>query len=488
MMNRSKILSYSLMTLLFGLLCLPVSAQSCLGYEKEMEEYFLNFQSGNQVNIRRVESVFSRCPRPTDKMSLIYYYFKSLEAWTAEYLSDEAAYHDARFFYEKAALHFPYFLDSPEKDEFFVNMYFDRAIALETQLGIESISYNVPPEALNDPLTRGADNARYQSRYAGNVQWEKYTPFRNDVSSSTYRSADPYPDASSANFRKSQYRSGSYQEETDDAELIELNGETFGNVGNLNSLHPVEYLRYQREWENATSRSLAISGGGTATQRTRGELEQDYDQNQGANLRTAAPRTIAPDSYAGLVSIYDDVVVRRQPGESAQPVGLVRFGESVARLDQISPVQSGKRKYVSVRLAGGQLGWIPTDVIVPEGKLAVITNHTKGYVSLNPEAARDRGMILFRAAELVVLEAIQGDYILVTSRNAEKSAWVRGIGGLSIDPIDIQIGAKIHEAFSQNNITVRKAQLQRIRFIPGFEQSQLTMVVQELLAESYSMN
>ncbi len=469
-MNCQTIFFRSLLLVLISLTTIPVFGQNCAGYEKEMEEYFLNFQTGDQVNIRKIESVYVRCPQPTDKMSLIYHYFKALEVWTAPYLSDESAYHDARFYYEQAAPSFPYLLKAPPKDNFFVTVFFDRAIELETQLGIESI---VVQSTSPVQRSRGMDGDPLQSEPG---DWKKYTPQQKVTTGSTYRTDG---NAATPNtLRKSEYRGGEYRTRSmDEVAQTTEKGEVYGNVGTLNELDALSYLRHQREWDAATLRSKDIAVGATSTYRTRGDIEG-----------SGSPTPDRDYFYNGLTCIYDNLVVRRQPGETAQPVGMVRFGETVARLEGVSPVKQGQLSYISVRLMGGQLGWVPIDAIVPEGKLAAITRPTQGYLSLNFQNAERRNMILFRASELVVMEKVDNGYILVTTRNGEKRAWINGIGELSIDPLDVEIAGKIHDALKQNNLTARKAQLQRIRAIPGYEQSELAYVVKELLAESYSMN
>ncbi|MEL6593873.1 MAG: hypothetical protein AAFQ68_27470, partial [Bacteroidota bacterium] len=124
-----KIHAIFLRALIAATLCVSVSfvsAQGCSGYERELEEYFYNFQPGSTTpNIKQVEMVYARCAKPSPKMELIYHYLKAMDVWYADYLSDEAAYHDARYYYEKAAAYFAYLVDAPASDEYFVDLYFN---------------------------------------------------------------------------------------------------------------------------------------------------------------------------------------------------------------------------------------------------------------------------------------------------------------------------------------------------------------------------
>ncbi|MFK7924062.1 MAG: hypothetical protein AB8H47_19045 [Bacteroidia bacterium] len=454
------------------------SAQTCSGYERELEEYFYNFQPGtNTLNMRQVEMVYARCPQPTPKMALVYYYLKSMDIWYADYLSDEAAYHDARYFYEKSAAYFAYLVDAPEKESFFVNLYFDRAQALQNQLGIDQIA--IQPLPTQTGQTRGGDEVVEPYQF----KWQKYTPARSEGDNSTYRTRGMAENTiDQTTLRKSEYHNGEYQEVSRGAtEGQEIEGEAYGAVGSLGSLNAYDYLRFRKDWDKQTQHSEGIVDHSNGTSVSRGDA---------SNARMAGPtnaNTSAASTYTGLVCIYDNAVVRTNPGEVASPVGLVRFGETVARLQNQDPVQHAGNTYYSVRLQSGQLGWMVSHALVQDGRVAVITETAKGYLSVNPQAARDRNMIVFVAGELVVLEGVKGDYIRIVSRDAQKRAWVRGIGELSIDEMDIMIGEKLHEASQQNSISMRKAILQGIRNLPGFEQSELADDVLKILNDSYSM-
>ncbi len=451
------------------------SAQTCSGYERELEEYFYNFQPGtNSLDIRQVEMVYARCPQPTPKMALVYYYLKSMDIWYADYLSDEAAYHDARYFYEKAAAYFAYLVDAPQEESFFVNLYFDRAQSLQNQLGIDQI--DIQPLPTQPSQTRG--DARIAEPYQ--YQWHKFTPDRKEGNNSTYRTrgmADNSLDQST--LRKSEYRNGEYQEVSRSASAEQVvEGETYGAVGSLSSLNAYDYLRFRKDWEKQTMRSQDIvNNPSDGVNLTRGD---------NANARLAQ-QSNASATYKGLICIYDNAVVRTKPGETASPIGLVRFGEAVAYVQNQNPVKEAGNVYYSVRMQNGQLGWMVSHALVADGRLAVITETAKGYLSANPETARDRNMIIFVPGELVVLEGVSGDYIRIVSRDAQKRAWVRGIGELSIDEMDILIGEKMYEASRQNSISMRKAILQGVRNLPGFEQSELADDVLKILNDSYTM-
>lgn len=453
------------------------SAQTCSGYERELEEYFYNFQPGtNTLNMRQVEMVYARCPNPTPKMALVYYYLKSMDIWYADYLSDEAAYHDARYFYEKAAAYFAYLVDAPENEAFFVNLYFDRAQSLQNQLGIDQIA--IQPLPVQTGQSRGSDELIEPYQF----KWQKYTPARSEGDNSTYRTrgtADNEIDQST--LRKREYRDGEYQEVSRGTpEGQEIEGETYGAVGSLASLNAYDYLRFRKDWNKQTQYSEDIVN----NPNNEGTLSRGGD----ANARMAGPNNVSANTtYKGLICIYDNAVVRTKPGETASPVGLVRFGETVARLQNQNPVKHAGNTYYSVRLQSGQLGWMVSHALVQDGRVAVITETAKGYLSVNPQTARDRNMIVFLAGELVVLEGVSGDYIRIVSRDAQKRAWVRGIGELSIDEMDIMIGEKLYEASQQNSISMRKAILQGIRNMPGFEQSELADDVLKVLNDSYSM-
>ena len=142
---------------------------------------------------------------------------------------------------------------------------------------------------------------------------------------------------------------------------------------------------------------------------------------------------------------------------------------------------------MNVKMQNGQVGWLPLDAAVPDGQLAVVTKTTRAFLSLNPETARDRNMILLEAGELVILEGVEGDYIRVVSRDAEKRGWVKGIAEVSIDEVDLLIGLKIFDAMQETSESSLKAKLQQIRSVKGYKNSMMANVVENLLSNDYSM-
>ena len=176
-----------------------LQAQQCSGYEREMQEIFMDYLPGQQLDIRKIDLLYARCYQPSDKMSLIYHYFKSVDAWFNPNLSDEAAVQDARYQYEQAARFFPFLVEAGESDAEFVDLFFQQASDLQDQLGID---YLVLEDTQRGETyrTRGMNQTNNQS------DWEKYTPPQKQAGYRTTNIEKEDPD-----FKKNTLRSGQYQ-------------------------------------------------------------------------------------------------------------------------------------------------------------------------------------------------------------------------------------------------------------------------------------
>ncbi|MEO0468290.1 MAG: hypothetical protein AAF206_01620 [Bacteroidota bacterium] len=501
--------------------------QRCVGYEQQLETYFINYEPGTPVNIRIIESVYIRCDQPTAKMKLMYYFFRSVNSFLSDELSDEAAYQDARYFYQKAAAHFDYLVDAGPAEETFATLYFDRAYDLEESLGI---GYIDPADLATN--SRGAAGQR--SRSASDDIWVKRNP--QPTPSGQSRDMGRRKVAEEATFSKRFHNGNGYTSAPAEPSFsgstrgaanpanrrqreipVDAN-DPYGDVGDLGELSPREYLRYAKDWNfddgSGVEREVYVDNGEEAAfesnstkERFREEVSRTAGQTRGARPTESNFRRAAVDArqtqerivnepavdrvtyttfddlinYSAYTCILDRAAILYQPKAGSQSVSSVVFGDEVARVAGKEPVHSGSDVFVQVKLRNGQAGWINRAALVGEGRVAAITGNTRAFRNMPASTARDRNAVLLKAGEQVVLETMDGAWIRVISRNAEKQGWVDGIDNLSIDAVDVEIANRLYRLRRINNLRLRQQQLEDITRLQGFNQSELAGLVREMI-------
>lgn len=436
---------------------LPINnlkGQGCAAIEREFQSYFMDYQMGGELDIRYLDKVYAKCPRPTQKLDLIYFFLKATDAYYNERLSDHEAYEDATYYYDLSAKNFDYltrptrsdnklaekFFANADEFEFFLQQQADR-LAYERENRYYGENQEEPnwvkkgPKGIEmiEPETRGQkkekEEDRFEKKYYQNGQYVDLEPVKEP---------NPFRDGATA--------------DTED-------GESYGSLGTVSEVNPINYLKWIRKWKKETP------------------FVNDSDLLE---------ESLESQDYTASICMFDRLPLRPEPGERSEIVDLVEFGEVVARMDKEPAVNKDGKSYVIVRTESGRIGWVEKGALIRDGVLAVITQNTRGFLQTNVRA--DRNAILFNSAELVVLEGNQGEWIRVVTRNGIKEGWLRGISHLSIDDFDIDIALMIYDAMLQPNSKLRRSKLEKIRQVEGFYESELASEVLQLIEESYTYN
>ncbi|MEZ4828200.1 MAG: SH3 domain-containing protein [Bacteroidia bacterium] len=492
--------------LVFSGFSTPVTAQNCLSYERELEQYFLSYQSGDRVDLDYIERMKWRCDQPTAKMELIYYFFKSVVAFRSENLSDREAYEQATYYYDLCAKNFPWLTRAGNSEAAFTEMFFEKAEGLEAALATLAYELKIYPES------------RKYGETDDNSVWSKndIAPL-NPASGENSRGMD---DPASGSFDKKYVYQGKYVNENYEAPRPRIeNGEPYGWVGNLGTIDPINYVKWNQtrsdyEW---TTRSADTDGASYRTAEPAvvydpyilNQPAVTYDpsastyRSDGSNYREAyaapAPAVSASDPYylndewveklekSGTpilvyVSNRDLCPLYAEPGAFGRQIGFLSFGETVAQIkgENNKPTQRDGFNYLPVVNDKGQKGWVELSTVVRDGRLATFTKATRGYVNVNSntsetERTADRNAILFQAGELVVLTGINKTNVKVLSQTRDKEGWLSSTESLSIDPLDVHVAFQMQEAMKQP--AARDQQQALIRLSQEYPDSELTPVV-----------
>ena len=458
-------ITYSLIALCLILTFQTLNGQTCKVYEREIQEYFMSHEYGEQVNIRLLNSIYRRCNTPTDKMNLIFNYFQAIAALSDEWLSDQEAYETSTYYYDQAAKYFSA-LSLDERDQFSAQ-FFERAEGLEVTMA--ALAYDLGYRREN----------RYYGEYGQLDNWKKDEIAYNDYedypltrgsSSSRVERTDPQED-----FTRGRGGLVGTQEKS-----YNINGEPYGYVGNLSQINPISYLGYRRKaqpdpWTSELEENTP-----------REELTRS-SSNSSANARIGIDagsldvlRSVNEDEV--YLSAWDLAEVRETPG-TASTFMTLQFGEPVARVNE-NPVSRSNTNFVKIRTRSGRMGWVEASSLVPNGKLAAITRQTVGY-ERSAAGTTNRQIVSFAGGELVILEQYKNDWVKVISRNGRKEAWLQGIDNLTIEETDIRIAMALYIAMQTQSSSIRQVQLEQIRRMAGFQQSELAPVIYQHIEATY---
>ena len=465
--NRNSILIGSLFLLLSFCVNLAGQAQNCLAYEKELEEYFISHQLGEKINFRYLERTRWKCDYPTPKLDLIYYYFKAIGVLGNSGYPSQDAYEAATRYYDECATNFPYLLKESSSSRF-TNMFFDRAENLESRLALVANQLNYYPE-----------DRKYGQLADGS--WVK----RGGDDPQNLQTARRISSPSNTDFVKKFYHKGKYvnkrQNPVFNGPTRGNNGEFYGYVGDLTELNPVSYFRWmrsqQRDYTLNTERQPQEVGTRGMNRRVAPVREESMHSPYGDDWVTELSSAFQP-----MLSIYHNQSILTKPGKDGEELDMIKFGEVVARLAGDSPIMKDGEGFIQIRNRTGVVGWVKEKNMVADGKIAVFTGATSGYMSLTSRL--DRNGVIFQKGELIILEAVRDDWVRVVTRNEEKRGWVYGIETLSIDPNDVEIAELIHSAYQDPSSYGRLVKLESIKLIPGFENSELAPFVLEKIIET----
>lgn len=503
----------------FLLVSPSISAQNCRVFELEMETLFMNHEAQSPVPRQELERIRARCPEPSRKMLLIYYFFRAVDAYQSTNLTDREAYDRAVGYYNRSAENFLLLTDYELEDPFFETFY-DRAAEFET--AIQNLAYDAglngrARQSSTQPVTiqdryyssgtmasRGSANSRTTNPGVGfstvdqEVNWNRENvilPSRENIESTqqnarTAARGNTEWDLSTTNssFRgtstagqrtRSNARTSQVTRNIDSYAGVEL-------VGSLSTLDPVGYLRYSRSAQNTSNIENLRMGNtrsGTSSNPNPSDLwTYNYVDQQSANARTSNSNGAyrAADVQvrdAILVNVATAASLTNRPGKSSPEISQLTYGEAVYRVANVSPSYQQGEQYVQVQTVNGQLGWLPQSVLVEDGRLAVVIQSVRGNSAIGSEA------VTFYPGEPVVLAKYENNQALVIGENAQKVAWISDLAALSISEEDMQIADMIREAMSFTSIYARRSKLLDIQRHPYYAQSPLAPLVERLVAQ-----
>ncbi len=490
-----------------------LSAQSCFVFEREMETLFLAHQPKTPVPQQELERIRARCPEPSQRMLLIYNFFRAVDAFQSTTLTDREAYDQAVHYYNRSATHFSVLSELDLQDPFF-KVFYQRAdefeLALDdlaAQVGVISRTNSYS----NAGYTRGAasrttsgnssyrqsnSNSYYAAAGSSQVNWNRENailPERADIDATRSQARLAGSGAQSWETSSNTRTSSANQRTRSAAPATTRSLDTYAGVtyvGSLNQIDPLTYLRFSRSNAASNMRTAATSGtSGTSAPQPEELWQYRYDDpsqsvvrgNEApqANARTQAPGATATGTTI-FVNIGSSQALTNRPGKSSPAIAELPYGTAVYRVPGSAPSYQQGEFYLQVQTIDGQIGWMPQARLIEDGRLAVVVEPVN--------AENQGGIVPFYPAEPIVLAKYVDGKALVVGRDGRKSGWVSDLATLSIAEEDLQIADMIAEAMSHTSVYARRAKLADIQQHPAYFQSPLGLVVDRLVVEEAQRN
>lgn len=181
-----------------------------------------------------------------------------------------------------------------------------------------------------------------------------------------------------------------------------------------------------------------------------------------------------------MVCVSNRVGIYDVPGATGRYLSSVYFGDQVRKVPNSRTIRFNGKNFIEVATRGGMTGWTEADLFVEGG--GVVTLLEDKQIHQSPSATSVT-TDYFRAGELYVLSDFDGsNWVELMTREKTAIGWVKGIDEISFSEEHIRFATLIHQARQITDVMEQKRELEKIRRLPGFNQSGFSPIVQRMLA------
>ncbi len=128
------------------------------------------------------------------------------------------------------------------------------------------------------------------------------------------------------------------------------------------------------------------------------------------------------ESANEAVCIWDGASLRQGPSSSTKWLSSVSLGEKVTLLGEIQTDSVDNIEFVKVQLSDGKEGWVSSNLVITDGKVAAIIEKSVIYKRPDLLTSTEKS---FDAMEMVVITSESDDWLEVTGNQKKKSGWIK---------------------------------------------------------------
>lgn len=164
------------------------------------------------------------------------------------------------------------------------------------------------------------------------------------------------------------------------------------------------------------------------------------------------------------VCIWDNLPLREAPASDGKWLASVSLGEKCKYLREEKDVVSGEKtvKYVKVELQDGKEGWVQADLVVVNGKPAVIAQDAVIYSRPDLLTKTNKS---FSKMDIIGIKGEQADFVEVSGKRRDgkwiETGWIKS-ANLSYSDIDIAVAKYALKALANTDKAKRNEAVNEI--------------------------
>ncbi|MBN2519633.1 MAG: SH3 domain-containing protein [Bacteroidales bacterium] len=183
------------------------------------------------------------------------------------------------------------------------------------------------------------------------------------------------------------------------------------------------------------------------------------------------------ESTNEAVCIWNGASLREGPSNNSKWLSSVSLGEKVTLLEEIQTDTIEDIEYSKVQLSDGKEGWISSNLIIQNGKLAALKYESTIYKRPDLLTVTDKA---FDPMEMVVIISDSLDWLEVIGNQKKKSGWIKNTY-ITEYPDDVTIAILATIALEEKDYAAKNKKLKEIVNNSEFYNSWFYSTVKDLI-------
>ncbi len=167
------------------------------------------------------------------------------------------------------------------------------------------------------------------------------------------------------------------------------------------------------------------------------------------------------------ICIWDGASIRQEASSDSKWLSSISFGEKVTLLGESKIDTEQYIQYSKIKLSDGKEGWVSANLIIPNGKLAAITEKTVIYKRPDLLTGTDKS---FNTLDVIVVTSESNDWLEVFGNQKIKSGWIKK-GSVTDSSLDVSVALLASIALAEKDPGKKNKKLKDITTNPDFQGS-----------------
>jgi len=178
------------------------------------------------------------------------------------------------------------------------------------------------------------------------------------------------------------------------------------------------------------------------------------------------------------ICMWEGTALRDAPSKKAKWLSSISLGEKVIMLaDSAIDSADNNRVFYHIRLSDGNNGWAQALLLVPNAKLAVITE--KAGIHKRPDLLTAK-KTSFQPMEMIAIVKEKNDWIEVIGNKRKKKGWIKN-SCITLNEVDVTVAILTNKALADKDVKKQQNQINEIVNNPEFKSSQFLPLLRKHL-------